>query len=107
MKNKSAVKILMALAQESRLSVFRLIVKFGERGITPKHIVKVLRIPNATVSFHLKELMHADLVLVEKIGRNLFYKPNPLLVQKVTDFLLENCCGGQNCMTKTPITAST
>lgn len=104
MENKSAVKIFIALGQESRLNVFRLIVQRGENGITPKDIIEVLGIPNATLSFHLKELVQAELILVERSGRNLFYKPNPQLVQDVTNFLLENCCGGKSCITETPIT---
>ena len=99
MKNIDAVQAFLALGQESRLNVFRLIVQRGDVGLTPSQIIEKLGIPNATLSFHLKELVHANLLLVERQSRNLIYRPNAKLVQNLSEFLLENCCGGQDCST--------
>jgi len=97
MKNKEAVLAFLALGQESRLNIFRLIVQKGDTGLTPTQIKTLLAIPNATLSFHLKELLHADLILVDRQGRNLIYKHNPLIINNLMSFLLDNCCGGKVC----------
>jgi DNA-binding transcriptional ArsR family regulator len=102
MKNTDAIQAFLALGQESRLNVFRLIVQRGDQGLTPSQIIEKLGIPNATLSFHLKELVKADLLLVERQSRNLIYRPNAGLVQDLSGFLLENCCDGQSC---TPVKA--
>ncbi len=98
MENKAAVKAFLALGQESRLNVFRLIVQKGDVGLTPKDIVETLGIPNATLSFHLKELLQADLIVVERVSRNLFYRPNPTIINALSTFLMENCCVGKSCV---------
>ena len=98
MKNESAISAFLALGQESRLNVFRLIVQRGDVGLTPSEIIEKLGIPNATLSFHLKELVSANLLLVERQSRNLIYRPNAEIVQKLSGFLLENCCGGKSCL---------
>jgi DNA-binding transcriptional ArsR family regulator len=98
MKNTEAVQAFIALGQESRLNVFRLIVQKGDKGLTPSQIHEMLGIPNATLSFHLKELYQANLVSVERQSRNLIYRPNANLVQELSQFLLDNCCGGQSCL---------
>ena len=97
MKNIEAVEAFVALGQESRLNVFRLIVQKGDVGLTPSQIIEKLGIPNATLSFHLKELVNANLLVVERQSRNLIYRPNTNLVNTLSDFLLENCCGGKSC----------
>ena len=97
MKNPDAILAFLALGQESRLNVFRLIVQRGDVGLTPSQIIEKLGIPNATLSFHLKELVQANLLLVERQSRNLIYRPNAKLVQDLSEFLLDNCCGGQSC----------
>ena len=98
MKNTDAVQAFLALGQESRLNIFRLIVQRGNEGLTPGQIIEKLGIPNATLSFHLKELAQADLLVVERQSRNLIYRPNARLVQDLSEFLLENCCDGQACV---------
>jgi DNA-binding transcriptional ArsR family regulator len=103
MKNKLAISVFLALGQESRLNVFRLIVQRGDVGLTPSEIIEKLGIPNATLSFHLKELVNANLLLVERQSRNLIYRPNAEIVQKLSGFLLENCCGGKSCIPSKPI----
>jgi DNA-binding transcriptional ArsR family regulator len=98
MKNTQAISAFLALGQETRLNVFRLIVQRGDVGLTPSEIIEKLGIPNATLSFHLKDLVDAKLLLVERQSRNLIYRPNAEQVQKLSDFLLENCCGGKPCI---------
>jgi len=97
MKNIDAIQAFLALGQESRLNVFRLIVQRGDVGLTPSQIIEKLGMPNATLSFHLKELYQANLVTVERQSRNLIYRPNAKLVQDLSEFLLDNCCGGKSC----------
>ena len=102
MDNNNAISAFLALGQETRLNVFRLIVQRGDTGLTPSEIIETLGIPNATLSFHLKDLVDAELLLVVRQGRNLIYRPNAEHVQKLSDFLLDNCCGGKSCIpTKT------
>ena len=98
MKNSEAVRAFLALGQESRLNVFRLIVQRGDIGLTPSQIIEKLGIPNATLSFHLKELYQSNLITVERQSRNLIYRPNAELVQNLSEFLLDNCCGGKSCL---------
>jgi ArsR family transcriptional regulator len=98
MKNTDAVHSFLALGQESRLNIFRLIVQRGSEGVTPSDIKESLGIPAATLSFHLKELYNANLILVERQSRNLIYRPHAQQVQSLMDFLLFNCCGGQSCV---------
>ena len=97
MKNADAINAFVALGQETRLNIFRLIVQRGDIGLTPSQIIEKLGIPNATLSFHLKELVSADLLVVERQSRNLIYRPNAKLVQDLSGFLLENCCSGKSC----------
>ena len=97
MKNIDAVQSFLARGQESRLNIFRLIVQKGAEGITPSEIKESLGIPAATLSFHLKELYQANLILVERQSRNLIYRPHAEQVTNLMDFLLFNCCGGKVC----------
>ena len=99
MKNTEAISAFLALGHESRLNIFRLIVQRGDVGLTPSQLIEKLGIPSATLSFHLKELLNSNLLLVERQSRNLIYRPNAQLVQCLSDFLLENCCGGKSCAT--------
>ena len=103
MKNADAINAFLALGHETRLNIFRLIVQRGNVGLTPGQIIEKLGIPNATLSFHLKELVSASLLLVERQSRNLIYRPNVRLVQDLSGFLLENCCGGKSCIPLTSI----
>ena len=102
MNNADAISAFLALGQETRLNVFRLIVQRGKDGLTPSALIEQLAIPQATLSFHLKELVRARLLLVERQGRQLIYRPNAVLVEALSDFLLENFCGGQSCSPRTP-----
>ena len=103
MKNTDAIPAFLALGQESRLNIFRLIVQRGDVGLTPGEIIEKLGVANATLSFHLKELVQANLLVVERQSRNLIYRPNAQMVQDLSAFLLENCCGGKSCATTKPL----
>jgi DNA-binding transcriptional ArsR family regulator len=92
MKSQEVVAALGALAQESRLAVFRRLVKRGPQGYTPGELVDRLEIPAPTLSFHLKELQRVGLVLVEREGRFLNYTANFAQMNDVLGFLTENCC---------------
>lgn len=100
MTNNDAINAFLALGQETRLNIFRLVVQRGDTGLTPSELIEKLGIPNATLSFHLKELTRANLLLVERQSRHLIYRPNAELVQALSGFLLENCCGGQPCASR-------
>lgn len=97
MEIKTAVKALTALAQETRLALFRLLVEAGGTGLAAGQIAKALGIPNATLSFHVKELLHADLVTARQDGRYIYYAVNFTAMHALMAFLSENCCGGQPC----------
>lgn len=92
MKSAQAIAALGALASESRLAVFRLLVKRGPDGFTPSELVKRLDVPAPTLSFHLKELVHAGLVKSRREGRNLYYGPDVEQMNALVGFLTENCC---------------
>jgi ArsR family transcriptional regulator, arsenate/arsenite/antimonite-responsive transcriptional repressor len=92
MKTEQVVIGLAALAQESRLAVFRLLVKRGPEGYTPTQLAVKLSLPAPTLSFHLKELQRAGLIQARREGRFLFYSPNFLNMNQLLEFLTDNCC---------------
>jgi ArsR family transcriptional regulator len=92
MKSDQVIAALAALAQESRLSLFRLLVKRGPEGYTPGEIIERLDIPAPTLSFHLKTLSAAGLVDVRRESRFLFYRANFEKMSGLVDFLTEQCC---------------
>jgi ArsR family transcriptional regulator, arsenate/arsenite/antimonite-responsive transcriptional repressor len=97
MDEKAAVAALAALAQEARLRVFRALVGAGPEGMTPTALSALLDIPASTLSFHLKELVHADLVSAERDGRNLYYRPALARMDDLLAYLTAHCCQGQAC----------
>ena len=97
MDNQSVITALAALAQESRLAVFRLLVQAGPEGMPATKIAGQLAIPPSSLSFHLKELTHAGLVTQTKAGRSLIYSANFATMNGLLGFLTENCCGGNTC----------
>jgi DNA-binding transcriptional ArsR family regulator len=92
MKSIDAISALSALASEARLAVFRLLVKRGPDGYTPSELIDRLDVPAPTLSFHLKELVHAGLIVSRREGRNLHYSPNLERMTALVGFLTENCC---------------
>ncbi len=93
----TAVINLSALAQESRLQIFRLLVQNGPDGLCVSDIGEELGIAPATLSFHLKELHRAGLVTASRESRHIYYAPNFLVMNDLLGFLTENCCGGVSC----------
>jgi DNA-binding transcriptional ArsR family regulator len=98
MESKDVVKALAALAQTSRLEIFRALVVTGAAGQTPGALVEALGVTPNTLSFHLKELVHADLVSQERAGRNLIYRAQFDRMTAVLAYLTQNCCQGQPCL---------
>ncbi len=92
MKSKEASAALGALASESRLAVYRLLVKRGPQGCTPSELAERLDIAAPTLSFHLKGLVQAGLVVSRREARNLFYSPNFERMNALVGFLTESCC---------------
>jgi DNA-binding transcriptional ArsR family regulator len=92
MKTVEVVTGLAALAQESRLAVFRLLVKRGPEGFTPGVIAEKLDIAGPTLSFHLKELQNAGLVAARRKGRFLFYSTRFDRMKSLIGFLTDECC---------------
>ena len=97
METKTAVVALAALAQESRLSVFRLLVEAGSAGMAAGKIAESLGMAPSSLSFHLKELTHAGMATARQEGRFIIYEANFAKAAELVAFLSENCCGGQSC----------
>lgn len=97
MEDKIVIQALAALAQPNRLQIFRLLVVKGSDGLTPALIAEQLGMPANTLSFHLKELMHANLISQERNGRNLIYRAQYDRMNAVLSYLFKNCCQGEAC----------
>jgi ArsR family transcriptional regulator len=100
MEDKYVIKALAALAQTNRLQIFRLLVMQGNDGLTPALLAEKLGMAANTLSFHLKELMHADLISQERSGRNLIYRAQYDRMNAVLTYLSQNCCQGEACEVK-------
>ena len=94
MQKQDAINALASLAQETRLDIFRLLVRTGSDGLAAGAIGEGLGIPSATLSFHLKELKFAGVVRCRRESRSLIYSPNFELMNELLSFLTENCCQG-------------
>jgi ArsR family transcriptional regulator, arsenate/arsenite/antimonite-responsive transcriptional repressor len=94
MKIKTAVGALAALAQESRLAIFRLLVQAGKEGMAAGALGEKLGIPPATLSFHLKGLLHAGLAKARTEGRFVIYSANYAEMDRLIAYLTEHCCAG-------------
>lgn len=97
MEIKTALRALAALAQGTRLSIFRQLVEQGPEGLPAGEIVERLKLANATASFHLKELTHAELVTPRQAGRFIYYSANYATMNGLIAYLTENCCKGATC----------
>lgn len=95
MEEYDAIKALAALAQASRLAVFRLLVQAGPDGLPAGQIAERLDMPNPTLSFHLKELAAAGLVRGRQQSRFMIYSADLERVSAVVSFLTDHCCGGR------------
>src|ERR1700693_3139244 len=99
MNSRTAIASLAALAQESRLSIYRLLVEAGPTGLSVSEIGASLHVSPATLSFHLKELTHAGLIAARQEGRYIFYSANFARMNALMGYLGETCCArdGMDC----------
>jgi ArsR family transcriptional regulator len=95
MELELAVAALSALAQESRLNVFRLLVRHGPGGVSAGDIARALKVPANTMSAHLAILSRAGLIASRKQGRSIIYAVDFNGTRKLLSFLVEDCCGGR------------
>ena len=100
---KTAVTALAALAQDSRLAIFRLLVQAGPAGLPAGKIGETLGIAPSSLSFHLKELTHAQLVSSKQESSYVIYVANFQAMDELLAFLTENCGGGKPCLTSTGV----
>jgi ArsR family transcriptional regulator, arsenate/arsenite/antimonite-responsive transcriptional repressor len=94
MEKPDAIAALAALAQESRLDIFRLLVQTGTAGLPAGQIAETLNLPSATLSFHLNQLKHAGLVTYHRESRSLIYAAEYSVMNNLLAYLTENCCQG-------------
>ena len=97
METKQAIQSLSALAQESRLSIFRLLVQAGPAGMAAGAIGEALDLPPATLSFHLAGLTRAGLAQSRQDGRYIIYNADYAGMNALVGFLTDNCCQGAQC----------
>ena len=107
MDENDVVKSLAALAQPSRLRVFRTLVVAGPMGLTPGALSEELGVAATTLSFHLKELTNAGLVSQQRDGRNLIYRAAYAQMNAVLAYLTAHCCQGVDCLVTEPRGCST
>jgi DNA-binding transcriptional ArsR family regulator len=96
MNEQVAVTALSAIAHEGRLAIFRLLVQ-SVNDVAAGDIAQQLSIPSSTLSFHLKNLQQAGLIMVRQEGRFMYYSPNREAFNQLLGYLTENCCGGAGC----------
>jgi ArsR family transcriptional regulator len=106
MEEADVIQSLAALAQPHRLRVFRWLVVAGQAGCTPGDLAHALGLPNATLSFHLKELVRAGLIHAERQGRHLIYRVDVGHMQAVLAHLTQNCCQGAPSCFESTLSAS-
>ncbi|MDP3253276.1 MAG: metalloregulator ArsR/SmtB family transcription factor [Hydrogenophaga sp.] len=97
MNEAEVVRALGALAQETRLRIFRMLVVAGPKGVLPGHMAEGLGTSPTAISFHLKELVHAGLATSERDGRHLIYRAQFAQMNTLLGFLTAHCCEGQPC----------
>jgi DNA-binding transcriptional ArsR family regulator len=97
MDTAQAVGALGALAQEHRLTLFRLLVQAGPDGMPAGAIADALGVPNSSLSFHLAQLNRAGLIRQERRSRSLIYRADYAAMNGLVGYLMENCCGGAPC----------
>lgn len=97
MDTKEVLAALAAIAQGSRLGIFRLLVQVGPEGMAATKIAEQLDIAPSSLSFHLKELTHAKLITSRSEGRFVIYAADIAVMNGLIGYLTENCCGGVPC----------
>ena len=99
---KDAVRALAALAQDTRLAIFRLLVQAGPEGMAAGQIGDKLDLPPATLSFHLAGLARAGLAQSRQVGRFVIYSADFQAMNALVGYLSENCCAGAACAPAAP-----
>jgi len=107
MEIKNATQSLAALAQETRLAIFRLLVEAGPEGMNAGAIAEAVGIPAATLSFHVAQLARAGLVASRQESRFIYYSADFAAMDDLIAFLTDNCCQGGQCLPKTQQVATT
>lgn len=102
MDTQHALAAMAALAQDTRLAVYRLLVQAGAAGMSPGKISSTLGVPASSLSFHLKDLSHAHLIAARQDGRYIQYAADFSTMNQLLGFLTENCCGGNPCTPAAP-----
>ncbi len=102
MESNEVITALSALAHPVRLQVFRALIVAGDEGLLPGTMAQATDTPAATLSFHLKELLHAGLVTQQRHGRNLIYRARYAQMNALVAYLSANCCEGGVCELETP-----
>jgi DNA-binding transcriptional ArsR family regulator len=97
MEVQNAIRALSALAHESRLAIYRLLVQAGETGLSVGDIGEKLQLAPATLSFHLAGLRHAGLISTRRDGRTLYQAADYAAMNSLIGYLSENCCHGEAC----------
>tara|TARA_R110000824_G_scaffold353214_5_gene540336 strand:+ start:1091 stop:1483 length:393 start_codon:yes stop_codon:yes gene_type:complete len=97
MESDEAVGALASLAQEHRLSIFRLLVQAGKDGLAAGAIAERLGVPSSSLSFHLAHLTRSGLISQERQSRTLIYRADYAVMNQLVAYLLENCCAGDAC----------
>jgi ArsR family transcriptional regulator, arsenate/arsenite/antimonite-responsive transcriptional repressor len=106
METKEAISSLAALAQDSRLAIFRLLVQVGPAGLAASKIADQLGHAQSSLSFHLKELTHAELIAPRQDGRFVIYTANFTTMNCLMAFLTDSCCAGNPCSTIEPVSCA-
>jgi DNA-binding transcriptional ArsR family regulator len=94
MESVDAILALAALAQSTRLDVFRLLVRHEPGGLAAGDVARSLAIPQNTMSSHLAILTRAGLIAARRTGRSIVYRADLARFQQLTLFMLKDCCGG-------------
>ena len=102
MNEIDALRALAALAQATRLAIFRALVAAGPKGLRPAELAGQLEVPASSLSFHLKELLHAQLIAQQRSGKFLIYSADFARMNALLACLSENCCQGQPCAELAP-----
>ncbi|MDQ2820882.1 MAG: metalloregulator ArsR/SmtB family transcription factor [Pseudomonadota bacterium] len=97
MEIKEVLTALAAIAQGSRLAIFRLLVQNAPDGVAASKIAEQLAISPSSLSFHLKELIHAKLITSRSEGRFVIYSADVPVMNKLVGYLTKHCCGGMPC----------
>jgi ArsR family transcriptional regulator len=98
MEAKPAIAALGALAHETRLAVYRLLVQHGPDGLSAGTIAQALELSPSSLTFHLQQLTHAGLITQRRMSRRLIYAADFAVMNALMGYLTENCCGGGNAL---------